>query len=92
MSRQACLGTVELSVYVHPAWQRQGLGRQLVEALLKRARAAADTHLVVALITAGNAASIALHRACGFTYAGTLPEVAVKFAQLWGLEYWYLKV
>jgi len=70
--------TVEHSVYVDPAAQGRGLGRALLAALVARAEAA-GLHVMVAGIEAGNAASIALHRAVGFTEAGVLRQVGRKF-------------
>jgi phosphinothricin acetyltransferase len=70
--------TVEDSVYLSPAFQRRGLGRALLSAVLE-ACAARDVRRVVALIgDSGNTASIALHRALGFEPAGTLREIGFK--------------
>lgn len=70
--------TVENSLYVDPSAQKQGIGRALLEALIAEA-AAHRMHVMVAAITAGNAASIRLHEHCGFQTAGILPEVGAKF-------------
>jgi len=43
-------------------------------------------------ITAGNAASTALHRRFGFSFAGTLHGVACKFGRWLDSEYWELAV
>ena len=64
--RPAYATTVEDSVYVHRDHRGQGIGRALLEELM---RLAADHgfHSVIARIVGGHAASIALHEACGFT-------------------------
>lgn len=72
--------TVENSVYVHPLWQRRGVGRLLMQALIKRARETA-VHVMVAGIEAENTASIALHKEFGFEDAGLVKEAGVKFGR-----------
>lgn len=72
------LHSVEHSLYVAPEHQGQGLGRALLETLVERA-AALGKHAVVGGIEAGNNASLALHRACGFQETATLPQVGRKF-------------
>ncbi len=72
------LHTVEHSLYVDPACQGQGHGRALLAALVARARGQGK-HVMIGGIEAGNAASLALHRAAGFSDAGTLHEVGRKF-------------
>ena len=80
--------TREVSVYLDAAARGQGLGRLLYDDLL--ARLAADgVHQVLAVVALPNDASEALHRACGFTRVGLLPEVGRKFDRwidtaLWG--------
>ncbi|WP_159999594.1 GNAT family N-acetyltransferase [Roseomonas sp. 18066] len=73
--------TVEHSVYVDPAAQGQGLGRQLLAALVARAVQDSSVHVMVAAIEAGNAASVALHRREGFVEAGVLKETGQKFGR-----------
>ena len=72
--------TVEHSVYVAPDLQGRGIGRALLEALEKNARGR-GVHAMVGGLEAGNAASIALHRACGFVETARMPEVGVKFGR-----------
>ena len=72
--------TVEHSVYVARDARGGGLGRQLLEALILRARALGK-HAMVAGIEAGNAGSIALHRKLGFEQVGLLPQVGCKFGR-----------
>jgi len=70
--------TAETSVYVHPDWQGQGLGRGLLGALVQ-AGEDGGFHALVALIDGGNQASLGLHAAFGFTQAAHLPQVYSKF-------------
>lgn len=72
--------TAENSVYVHPDWQGQGLGKRLLGALVE---AAQDNgfHALVALIDGDNAASLALHAAFGFTQVARMPQVYHKFGR-----------
>jgi L-amino acid N-acyltransferase len=76
-SRPAYAPTVEDSVYVHRDHRGQGVGRQLLEDLVDRAREH-GFHSVIGRIVGGHAASIALHDRCGFEYAGTEREVGRK--------------
>ncbi|MDO5450550.1 MAG: GNAT family N-acetyltransferase [Akkermansia sp.] len=71
--------TAELSLYIHPDYRRQGLGRALAEHILEFARAEESLHLVVSVITASHAVSLALHDKLGFRRCGTLHEAGFKF-------------
>jgi phosphinothricin acetyltransferase len=78
--RPAYSTTVEDSVYLLEDHQGRGIGRRLLEELLRLA-AAHGFHSVIARITGRNDASIALHAACGFAIVGTEREVGRKFGQ-----------
>lgn len=69
--------TREASIYVAPAGQGQGLGRELYATLLDELEAL-GMHLVLAAVALPNPASLALHRACGFEEVGTMREVGHK--------------
>ncbi len=69
--------TVEDSVYLAPEWTGKGLGRLLLSTLLRQC-AQAGARQIIAVIADGEGASAALHRACGFTDAGTLSCVGFK--------------
>ncbi|QQX91048.1 N-acetyltransferase [Gluconobacter sphaericus] len=69
--------TVEHSVYVASSHQRRGVGNSLLHALINHARDA-GFHVMVAGITADNAASVAMHDEFGFRNCGTLPQVGRK--------------
>ncbi|MGX9964684.1 N-acetyltransferase family protein [Roseomonas sp. F4] len=72
--------TVEHSVYVDPAAQRQGIGAMLLAALEAHATAR-GLHVMVGAVEAGNVGSIALHLRAGFVETGRMPEVGRKFGR-----------
>jgi phosphinothricin acetyltransferase len=78
--RPAYATTVENSVYVDPEHQGRGVGKAILDELV---RLAADHgfHSVVARIVGGHEASIALHAACGFETVGVEREVGRKFSR-----------
>ena len=75
--RPAYHPTVEDSVYVDRAVAGMGIGRALMDALVARARDS-GFHSMIARIEASGAASIALHRSCGFELVGVEREVGRK--------------
>lgn len=83
--------TVEHSVYVHPDHHGQGLGRQLMQALIERARSQ-HIHVMVAAIEAGNSASIRLHQTLGFAQTGLMPQVGTKFGRWLDLAFLQLRL
>ena len=78
--RPAYATTVEDSLFVHRGHRGEGVGRRLLEELL---RLAADHgfHAVIARIVGDNAASIRVHEACGFELVGVEKEVGRKFGR-----------
>ncbi|HEV3134883.1 MAG TPA: GNAT family N-acetyltransferase [Acidimicrobiia bacterium] len=78
--RPAYSPTVEDSVYVRRDRRGQGIGRLLLDQLL---RLAVDHgfHTVMARIVGNHEASIALHVACGFELVGTERAVGRKFGR-----------
>ncbi len=78
--RPAYRTTVEDSVYVHQDHQGQGVGRELLTELVNLA-GAHGFHAVMARIVGDHAASVGLHRACGFEEVGVEREVARKFGK-----------
>jgi L-amino acid N-acyltransferase YncA len=81
--------TVEHSVYVHRDHRGRGVGRQLLEALIERARQQ-DLHVMVGGIDAENAASIALHEVLGFVHTGTIRQAGFKFGRWLDLAFYQL--
>lgn len=78
--RPAYRTTVEDSVYVDREVRGQGVGKGLLEELVRLA-AAHGFHAVIARIVGGHDASINLHRACGFEVIGVEKEVGRKFGR-----------
>lgn len=70
--------TVEATIYVDPAAARSGVGRALYAALFK-ALETEDVRSIVAGVALPNEASVAFHRAFGFTDIGVFHEVGRKF-------------
>jgi ribosomal protein S18 acetylase RimI-like enzyme len=58
---------------VHPARQRCGVGRRLVEACIEQARSR-DARKLSLRVLGGNAAARRLYASCGFTVEGVLGE------------------
>ena len=83
--------TVEHSVYVHRDARGGGIGRQLMEALIERARALGK-HVMVAAIEAGNSPSIRLHEQLGFVQTGLMPQVGAKFGRWLDLAFLQLQL
>ncbi|MFI6028895.1 GNAT family N-acetyltransferase [Amycolatopsis magusensis] len=71
--------TVENTVYLAPEWTGKGLGRLLLDSLIERCREAGMRQVIA--VIAGDGASVALHRKCGFTEAGVLRNVGFKFGR-----------
>jgi L-amino acid N-acyltransferase len=78
-SRPAYSTTVEDSVYVEAGHRGGGVGRALLTELLELADAH-GFHSVMARIVGDHAASIALHKGCGFEVVGIEREVGRKFS------------
>ncbi len=81
--------TVENSVYVHHNFQRQGVGRKILEELVLLAKEAGLVS-IIASISSDQAASIALHVSAGFAEAGNLKRVGYKFGEYHDLSYYQL--
>lgn len=90
--KEAYAATVELSIYVDPAYRRRGVARTLMQSILDEARRRQDIHTVISVITGGNEASIKLHKEFGFTHCGTMREVGEKFGRLLDIDNFQLMV
>lgn len=84
--REAFARTVENSIYIHPDFQRRGLGSLLLQNQIQQATAAGH-HAIVAAISGDQPGSLALHAVHGFTETGRLREVGWKFGQWLDLVY-----
>lgn len=75
-SRRAVYGGVaEVSIYVAAAARGRGVGRALLDAQVAACEAAGIWTLQAGVLPA-NAASLALHAACGFRVVGTRERIA----------------
>jgi ribosomal-protein-alanine N-acetyltransferase len=71
-----------LGYYVFAGHERQGLMREGLEAVIRRSFTTMKLHRLEANIQPGNAASIALARACGLRMEGYSPRY-LKVAGRW---------
>lgn len=70
--------TVENSVYVRPGQRGSGVGRSLMQELIKRARDL-EKHVMMAAIESENRASVHMHQQLGFMHVGQMRQVGRKF-------------
>jgi len=78
--RPAYATTVEDSVYVRRDLRGQGVGRLILDELVRLATTH-GFHAVIARIVGDHEASIALHRSAGFAMVGVEREVGRKFGR-----------
>jgi L-amino acid N-acyltransferase YncA len=78
--RPAYRYTVKHSIYVHPSHLHEGIGRQLLPALIESC-AAAGYRQMIAYIDAANVASLQLHELLEFELVGRLRAVGFKFGR-----------
>jgi L-amino acid N-acyltransferase YncA len=76
-ARRCYSGVAENSVYVARHAQGRGIGRVLLEALIKRARLA-GVWTIQTSIFPENRASLALHEGCGFRVVGRRERIAKR--------------
>lgn len=79
-TRPAYNWLVEDSIYLAPEARGQGIGRALLDELLKRC-AALGFRQMVAVIGGASPASIGVHRAAGFEMSGTIKATGFKHGQ-----------
>lgn len=72
--------TVEHSIHVRQDSWGSGVGRDLMGALVSKARQSGK-HTMVAAIDGTNTGSIQFHKRLGFTEIGRMPEVGAKFGR-----------
>ncbi|MGD9810927.1 MAG: arsinothricin resistance N-acetyltransferase ArsN1 family B [Sphingobium sp.] len=87
--RAAYRSSVNVGIYVDPAFARCGIGRALYAELFARLKAQ-GRHAAFALITLPNEPSIALHEAFGFEPVGVCREVGWKHGQWRDVGWWQL--
>lgn len=79
--------TVEHGLYVRQDFRGRGLGRQLLDELVRRAEKQ-GYHAMIGVIDAGNQASIALHEKCGFILTGRMNQIGYKFGRWLDVVYY----
>ncbi len=80
-TRPAYRFTVENSVYVTPEMHRRGIGRKLLERLIDACTALGFRQMIAVIGDSNQAASIGVHKACGFEPAGNLKNIGWKFGR-----------
>lgn len=83
--------TAETTVYVDRAFQRHGIGRAAMRALLAILRLQ-GLHVTVAGVTPPNPGSVGLHLALGFERIGLFEEVGWKDGRWHGVEFFGLEL
>lgn len=78
--RHAYRYSTATTLYMHPIYQRQGIGRNLYMALFE-SLASLGFHRAYAGISLPNDASVALHQSLGFEQVGVFKEAGFKFDQ-----------
>jgi L-amino acid N-acyltransferase YncA len=79
--RPAYRFTVEDSVYIHSGHGGRGIGRCLLEDLMRSSAAAGSRQMIAIIGDSANAASIRLHESAGFAHVGVLRDVGLKFGR-----------
>jgi len=72
---------LEDSIYLDPAAHGQGVGRLLLAELLAQCEARGARQMLAVIGDSSNAASIGVHRACGFEHSGVLLAAGWKFGR-----------
>lgn len=85
--RYAYRFSAETTLYMHPDYQRQGIGRALYSALFESLQSL-GYHRAFAGITLPNDPSIALHKAFGFEQIGVFREAGFKFDRWHDVTMW----
>jgi phosphinothricin acetyltransferase len=80
-TRPAYRFTVEDSVYIAPDMQRRGIGIALLAKLIESCTALGYRQMIAVIGDSNQAASIGVHRVCGFSDAGNLRDIGWKFGR-----------
>jgi L-amino acid N-acyltransferase YncA len=80
-SRSAYRHTVEDSIYVAESLQGHGIGRALLQELIRRCTESGFTQMVAVIGNSANAGSQRVHQGLGFETVGVLRNVGFKFGQ-----------
>jgi phosphinothricin acetyltransferase len=77
----------EDSIYVKQGYERRGIGRSLMTALLEEAEKT-EMHALIAILCTPNEASATLHEEFGFKKCAHFSEVGFKFDRWLDVGYW----
>ena len=80
-TRPAYRFTVENSVYVAADMHRRGVGKALLQRLIEECTARGYRQMIAVIGDSDQAASIGVHKACGFEPAGNLKSIGWKFGK-----------
>lgn len=80
-TRPAYRFTVEDSIYIDRDAVGRGIGRALLAELIARCEAGGWRQMIAVIGDSGNVASIGLHAACGFRFAGVMRASGWKFGR-----------
>lgn len=78
--RPAYKYTIENSLYVDKDHRGKGLGKMLLQEIIRHATAQ-NYHCIIGVIDAANEVSIELHKKFGFEEVGTFKQVGFKFGK-----------
>jgi len=79
--RSAYRYSVEDSIYTAPQAQRRGVGRLLLDELVRRCTALGFRQMVAVIGDSANHGSIGVHEAAGFKKVAQLPAIGLKFGR-----------
>lgn len=79
--RCAYSDTAEISLYIKDGFIGKGIGRKLMEHIIKKGKSV-GLHVLIARITEGNGNSVHLHESFGFNHIGKMREVGKKFGKI----------
>jgi phosphinothricin acetyltransferase len=80
-ARSAYRYAVEDSIYIRHDMTGRGVGRRLLDELIRRSEGLGYRQIIAVIGDSANAPSIGVHAACGFLRVGTLRSVGFKFGR-----------
>ena len=80
-ARSAYRYALEDSIYIRQDMTGRGIGRRLLEELIRRCEGLGYRQVIAVIGDSANASSIGVHAACGFVRVGTLRSVGFKFGR-----------
>lgn len=89
--RPAYRWSVEVTAYVHAEFHGRGIGKRLYTALHALLKAQNYVN-AFGIVTLPNAASVALHEACGFRQCATFCRAGYKFGRWHDVGWWQREI